>query len=161
MSNSHKSLKDPKSTPPYGNQTFPTVEKGSLKVRGAMTEGRYLVFRTTSGTSLQAVAGGKNTHELALQSSGHKSPSEVFVIEQYQGLYSIKHLQTGNCINASNGNTIAFAACPSPQWKISYNPNGATYQISHAASGKHFSATSGKAKLSNTATSFHVYSVSY
>jgi len=154
-------LTDPKSTPPYGKQTFPVVETGSLKVRGALTEGRNLVFRPTSTTSLQAVAASKgNTHELAVQSSGKKSAAEVFVIQQDGDLYSIKHPQTGKCLQAS-GNTISFAACSIAQWKIAYNPKGTTYQITHAASGKHFSATAGKAKLSKTATSFHVYSVNY
>ncbi|CAO3672068.1 unnamed protein product [Umbelopsis ramanniana] len=154
-------LTDPKSTPPYGKQTFPVVETGSLKVRGALTEGRNLVLRPTSNTSLQAVAASKgNTHELAVQSSGKKSAAEVFAIQQDGDQYSIIHPQTGKCLQAS-GSTISFAACSTAQWKIAYNPKGTTYQITHAASGKHFSATSGKAKLSKTATPFHIYSVNY
>lgn len=155
-----QSLTDPKSTPPYGKQTFPVVETGSLKVRGALTEGRSLVLRPTSATSLQAVATKKgNTHELAVHPS-KKDASEVFVIHQDGDQYAIRHPQTGMCLQAS-GNTVSFAACSTAQWKITYNPKGTTYQITHAASGKHFSAHSGKAKLSHTATPFHVYSVNY
>jgi phospholipase C len=153
-------LSDPKSTPPYGHQVFPVVEKGSLQVRGALTEGRNLVFRPTKDTSLQAVGGSEGALILAVQASGSKSNAEVFSVQQSGEKFTIKHTGSDKCLSAS-GSAVFLDACASAEWNVVYNPKGATYQITHAATGKHLTAGSAKAQLSMTATSFKIYSVNY
>ncbi|RCI06344.1 hypothetical protein CU098_013711, partial [Rhizopus stolonifer] len=44
---------EPKTTPPYGKQVYPVVEAGSRRIRGAVTEGRKLAFKTIDGQVIQ------------------------------------------------------------------------------------------------------------
>ncbi|KAG2176876.1 hypothetical protein INT43_007530 [Umbelopsis isabellina] len=150
-------LSDPKSTPPYGKQTFPTVETGSKPVRGALTEGRTLVIRPTTSTSIQVAANGK----LAIQKTSKQgSQGEAFSVHQSGDKYAIRSIGSGNCLSLQ-GNNVTLANCATADWTINYIAESASYQITHAASGKHLSAGSEHLQLSKKATSFKLYSVSF
>lgn len=151
------SLSDPKSTPPYGKQTFPTVETGSKPIRGAVTEGRTLVIRPTASTSIQAAANGK----LAIQKTAKQgSQEEAFSVHQSGNKYAIRSIQTGSCLSLQ-GNNVTLSNCTTADWIINYIAETASYQITHAATGKHISAGSEHLQLSKTPTSFKLYSVSF
>ncbi|GAB5592765.1 hypothetical protein Unana1_07665 [Umbelopsis nana] len=146
-------LSDPKSTPPYGNQSLPVVEKGSKRLRGYLTEGRYLVFR--SGTqSLQST--GKT---LVVGKSTLKAPAEVFVVNQVHGSFHVVHNKTNSCIN-TNGQAITLGSCGTTAWNVTYSPYGATYTLHESKTGQALSASPKGLALSNTATTFQLYSVS-
>jgi hypothetical protein len=133
------------------------VESGIKVLRGQLTEGRNLIFRPTTGTSIQVTGTGK----LGIQKTSKKgSQQEAFSVHQYGEHFAIKSAHSGSCLT-TNGKTITLTACNSASWDITYNGESATYQITHAATGKHLSAGSGSLQLSTKATSFKVYSVSF
>jgi phospholipase C len=129
-------LSDPKSKLPYENQSMPVVEKGSKRLRGYLTEGRYLVFRA-GRHSLQSIG-----RKLVVGKSTLKAPAEVFIVHQVNGSFHVVNNKTKNCIN-TKGHAINLGSCGTTAWNVTYNPNGATYTLHE----------------SKTATSFQVYSV--
>jgi K+-transporting ATPase A subunit len=145
-------LSDPKSKPPYGNQKMPVVEKGSKRLRGYLTEGRYLVFRYGSH-SLQS-----NGKKLIVGHSTFKSPAEVFVVNDFNGSFQIMNNKTNTCINV-NGHEVQLGSCSTTLWNATYTSNGATYKLHDSREGQGLAISSDSVKLSKSGSSFQIHSV--
>lgn len=132
---------------------MPVVEKGSKRIRGSLTEGRYLVFRSGSQSlqsSKSSVVVGKSTL---------KKAQEVFVVKQVGKDYHIVDSASNRCISA-NGNGLTLGACGTTAWSITYNNHGATYAIADSKTGKSLSLSGSKVALATKGTQFQIYSVS-
>ncbi|KAG2176066.1 hypothetical protein INT44_000545 [Umbelopsis vinacea] len=147
-----EALTDPKSSPPYGKQKMPVVEKGSKRLRGYLTEGRYLVFRSGSN-SLQSNGG-----ELVVGNSTLQSPAEVFVVNNINGSFQIMNNQTKSCINVS-GQVVQLGGCGTTLWNSTYTANGATYNLYESKGGQGLTISSNSVNVTKSATSFQIYSV--
>ncbi|KAI8099598.1 phosphoesterase family-domain-containing protein [Halteromyces radiatus] len=161
-------LTDPKSTPPYGNQTFPTVESGSKKLRGSNPIGRKLALIQTNGKSLQVTSTGKKLMARRLQKRDLKkngiSPSAHFKAvpagngKQYM-LQSIQ--QPDHCVDVW-GTEVQLNECKGTLWELDYHSDDAHHHIKHVGSGNYLNlGHNGKINLveNHHDAHFEVYSI--
>ncbi|KAH8549452.1 phosphoesterase family-domain-containing protein [Umbelopsis sp. PMI_123] len=145
-------LTDPKSKPPYGNQKMPVVEKGSKRLRGYLTEGRYLIFRS-GYHSLQS-----QDQKLVVGISTLKLPAEVFIVNETNGSFQVMNNKTGSCINV-NKQKVELGGCGSTLWNVTYTANGATYKLHDSKDGQGLTISSNNLKLTKSGSSFQIHSV--
>ena len=145
---------------PYKNQTddYLNIEKGHKRVRGNMSEGRYLVFRA-NGKEIN-----HSGNKLSLVDSHLKNPESTFVVH-WQGKepkdngfkistgagkdakYIVKDLKLGD---KKDGIVFNFKTLP----------NAAGYEIIDSASHKKLAIRDGKVSFSDNAPAIEIYSVS-
>ncbi|KAI8100189.1 phosphoesterase family-domain-containing protein [Halteromyces radiatus] len=162
-------LSDPKTTPPYGNQVYPTVEAGSKKLRGANPIGRKLAFVQTNGKALQVAGSGQKLVPRRLQKRDVKKgaivvdPSGHFKAvpggngQQYK-LQSIQH--PNQCVNVV-GTEVQLNECKETLWELDYHNVDAHHHLKHVDSGHYLSLGQGKINLvqNHHDAHFDVYSI--
>ncbi|CEG80117.1 hypothetical protein RMATCC62417_14498 [Rhizopus microsporus] len=157
----------PKTTPPYGKQVFPTVEAGSRRIRGAVTEGRKLSFRV-NGTVLRLSDDKKSlqSKKIAKSSSG-KNTDEVHALDTQNlfqlvgtGTHSQYKLQSVHdpqlCLNVW-GSTLTLGECKGTSWYFEQTKGG--HFIRDVGTDSYLSVKDKVNLSSSSQTVFEVYSV--
>ncbi|KAI8344048.1 phosphoesterase family-domain-containing protein [Chlamydoabsidia padenii] len=140
-------LSDPKTTPPYGKQVFPTVETGYKKLRGSNPVGRRLTFiHSNNGKSLTVSGGnGSNKKNKIMARRLHKRDLNKGTIDpaahfkavpsgngkQYQ-IQSILH--PSQCIDVW-GTEVLLNECKGTLWELDYHNSDAHHHLKHVGTG--------------------------
>ncbi|CEI90528.1 hypothetical protein RMCBS344292_04850 [Rhizopus microsporus] len=157
----------PKTTPPYGKQVFPTVEAGSRRIRGAVTEGRKLSFQV-NGAVLRLSDDKKSlqTKKIVKSSSG-KDVDEVHALDTQNlfqligtGTHSQYKLQSVHdpqlCLNVW-GSTLTLGECKGTSWYFEQTKGG--HFIRDVGTDSYLSVKDKVNLSSSSQTVFEVYSV--
>jgi phospholipase C len=117
---------------PYGSQNVTSslwTETGYKKLRGALTEGRYLVFEDTQ-TGECVVSTGRSVG-FGSCGNGYSSPSARWVVHQVGGAFSSKfQIQlAGTSSYVSYDLTLVNGTTSAGTFSIQYGPSGYTVSL--------------------------------
>ncbi|KAF7728742.1 hypothetical protein EC973_005580 [Apophysomyces ossiformis] len=161
-------LSDPKTKPPYGNQTYPTVEKGSKLIRGALTEGRALAMVSHTGSLMRISTGGEKIElqKLTKRGTSEFGRSDLFYLEPVGALqeYMIRSLANPEkCLDVW-GTEPLISECKGTSWVFEYHANDAHHHVRHKGTDMYLGANDeAKIHLSKEKhpSHFKIYSVTY
>ncbi|ORX45100.1 phosphoesterase-domain-containing protein [Hesseltinella vesiculosa] len=165
-------LTAPKTKPPYGNQTYPQVEKGTRQVRGHILEGRTYTLTQGSLNSGATVVQATSANSLVVGSitssdtaSTTWTDTSYFIVHQIQGQdqYLIESAaQPGQCLSVK-AKQVALAPCQTASsFAFDYQASGAQHLIKDTGSGFYITTQRNALTLTQSpSSSWSVYSVSH
>ena len=149
----------PKTTPPYGKQVYPTVESGARPIRGAVTEGRKLVF--TSGNKVVQIKNkALSTASLPKKAKVTQFNKEALfhpLLTGTKGEFKMQSVADNSvCLNVW-GNAVTVGECKGTSWY--FEQAGAQHHIRDVGTGAYLNIHGTKAYLSRSQKGkFKIYS---
>ncbi|ORX57960.1 phosphoesterase-domain-containing protein, partial [Hesseltinella vesiculosa] len=157
-----ENLTDPKTTPPYGKQTYPVVETGAKSLRGNHVTKRRVTF-VKDGSAIE-VSGNqlfsRRMHKRGVQGLGANSH---FITEPAGNGDQFRiHLadDKSKCLNAW-GADLQVGECKGSLWESSYATHGGTHLIRSVANNKYLTVQGNQVTLVDNPVEAHIqlYSV--
>ncbi|KAI8069929.1 phosphoesterase family-domain-containing protein [Gongronella butleri] len=143
-----EALSDPKSSPPFGNQTYPQVEKGSKALRGNNVSKRHVAF-VKDGSAIEM----SGTHVFSRRMmkrgvDGLTSGSHFVMVPAGNGKqYRIQSAtDASKCINVW-GSGVQLGECKGTLWEASYQTHGGAHTLRNVGTGKYLSVHGNEVKL--------------
>ncbi|CAO3608844.1 unnamed protein product [Cunninghamella echinulata] len=160
-------LSDPKTSPPYGKQEFPVVEKGFKVIRGSNVIGHTLAIVSADGHSLEVSTNGKNIagKKLNKRDDINTAPltTRFIVIPSGNGKqYMIQFVShPEQCLNVW-GDEVMLGECKGTLFNFDFHQNVAHHHVQHVGTSKYINV--GKNKKLNLVENHHdahftIYSV--